>query len=282
MDGLLIECRVTLFFVFFSAHSAVHSRSTLVIESLGVCRLRKGIHVYMWVLVDYDNLDRLERERGLEHSMWMLLNQINDHSPIGSSRVVIRLYGGWFLGKELSRVAQQLSVEISQSYPAVIETAVTSEEKIRVNVELARSLLIDPTTDLFHTYRPRGFPGGIKCEEPPFTGCKTPNNCQTEVVHDFLTSRACALDGCGIRAKDILSRPEQKLVDTMLVGDLIFLVKDSQRVAIVSSDDDMWPGIRMALAFGEPIIHVHPRKGQQTPDAYKIRAPSNYLEIARE
>lgn len=235
----------------------------------------------MWILVDYDNLDRLERQRGLEHVVWLTLSRIEAQYPIGADRIQVRLYGGWYLGETLSHLAQELTTEIFATYPAPVDISGDKSKMCRVNVELARSILVDPSTDLFHTYRPRGV-SGIRCHGPPYKNCVRPKDCQTAKLHEFFNSRQCVVNGCSVKAKNVFYRAEQKLVDSMLIADLIYLVDQGCSVSVVSSDDDLWPGMRLALEYGKPIIHMHPRKGQQTPDMYKVRAPSNYIELRRK
>ena len=64
----------------------------------------------------------------------------------------------------------------------------------------------------------------------------------------------------------VLTRTEQKLVDTMLVADLIHLASSGETsVAVVSSDDDMWPGMLMAMSHGAQIVHIctkHPSRNR--------------------
>ena len=68
----------------------------------------------------------------------------------------------------------------------------------------------------------------------------------------------------------------------MLVADLIHLSASPQGVGVVSSDDDIWPGIRMALSAGASIFHIHSKKGQGTPEFYQGRLPSTYREFHLE
>lgn len=54
-----------------------------------------------------------------------------------------------------------------------------------------------------------------------------------------------------------MTRVEQKLVDTMLVADLIHLaINGEMTIAVVSSDDDFWPGILSAMTLGAHVVHI--------------------------
>jgi hypothetical protein len=232
------------------------------------------------VLVDYANLDPLLKQRGLEAVAWEIIQVIGPSNLNPSEQVQIRFYGGWYQGDEFSKLAQQLAAEISQAFPQPMHLPTQgSSMPLRVNVELARSLLVDPSRDLFHTYRPRGLPGGIECNAPPFPGCVCPTACLIEPLYPFFRDRTCPGKDCTVRPRHILTRPEQKLVDTMLVADLIHLSSQPEATTIVSSDDDIWPGIRMALSAGGAILHVHSKRGQGTPEFYRGRLPSTYQEL---
>jgi hypothetical protein len=232
------------------------------------------------ILVDYANVDPLIKSRGVEGLAFQIVETIGSSYFDAAESVTIRLYGGWFEGDEYSRLAQALAAEIGQSFPRPIHlTSDGISIPLRMNVELARSILIDPSHDLFHTFRPRGLPGGIQCQEPPFIGCTLQERCPLAPISSFFRERSCPTPDCAVRPKQVLSRPEQKLVDTMLVVDLLHLVMSGSRVAVVGSDDDLWPGIRMALSIGGSIIHMHSKKGQSTPAFYKRRVPTAYIEL---
>lgn len=234
----------------------------------------------VWILVDYSNVDPLLKQRGLGAVAWEIIQAIGPANFTPAEQVQVRLYGGWYQGDEFSKLAQQLAAEISGAFPQPVYLPAGDESlPLRVNVELARSLLIDPSRDLFHTYRPRGLPGGIICESPPFPGCISPALCPIQPLFSFFTDRTCPATDCGVRPRHVLSRPEQKLVDTMLVADLIHLASQRETVGVVSSDDDIWPGIRMALSGGGSVIHIHSKKGQGTPEFYKGPLPSAYQEL---
>lgn len=68
----------------------------------------------------------------------------------------------------------------------------------------------------------------------------------------------CPRKGCFIHPSDLVYKPSQKLVDTMLTADLIhYASTGTKRLAIVSSDDDLWPGIASACQLGSTVIHIH-------------------------
>ena len=77
------------------------------------------------------------------------------------------------------------------------------------------------------------------------------------VVHEFFSIGKCPDNTCTRTIDQLLTRSEQKLVDTMLVSDLIHLAYlGESSLAVVSSDDDLWPGMLMAMSHGVDVVHV--------------------------
>jgi uncharacterized LabA/DUF88 family protein len=69
----------------------------------------------------------------------------------------------------------------------------------------------------------------------------------------------------------IFVKDEQKLIDTMLVADLVYLATSNRqecRVAVVSSDDDMLPGIRTAVNAGARVFQIHTAANYLTEQSY--------------
>ena len=78
----------------------------------------------------------------------------------------------------------------------------------------------------------------------------------------------------------MLVRDEQKLVDSMLVVDLVhFSETVTEPLVVVSADDDLWPGIRFALLRGASVIHVVPRHGHTGRNRYRRLETQTYSQI---
>lgn len=55
----------------------------------------------------------------------------------------------------------------------------------------------------------------------------------------------------------------------MLTADVIHIARRSaEPVAVVTSDDDLWPGIHTILVAGTPAIQVHTKPGAITRHPY--------------
>ena len=71
----------------------------------------------MIVLIDYDNLDQLERQRGLRHVINRLLDVLGSQRPAWQRSVDCRLYGGWFDEDTSSRSAEHLIPALRREFP---------------------------------------------------------------------------------------------------------------------------------------------------------------------
>jgi hypothetical protein len=232
----------------------------------------------MMVLVDYSNLRPLQRSHGLQQLVQLVLASLGVARLQNVVRTRVRLYGGWYEESMPSQDAQAVAAEVNGGFPTVSVVVDGARRTTTITeVELARSLLIEPAVPLEDTFRRKGAPRRLQCEPPPFPGCADPPGCVLLPTHPFINADACPHTPCSVRPRDILRRAEQKLVDTMLTADLIYLASQGETpIAVVSSDDDMWPGIRSALALGATIFHVHTMSGRITPPAYRRSVGPGY------
>ena len=78
----------------------------------------------------------------------------------------------------------------------------------------------------------------------------------------------------------MLAREEQKLVDSMLVVDLVhFAETTDESLVVVSADDDLWPGIRFALLREARVIHVIPRRSRVNRERYRRLETETYSQV---
>lgn len=87
----------------------------------------------------------------------------------------------------------------------------------------------------------------------------------------------CPTPKCTVELDKVLLRAEQKLVDTMLVTDLIhYSMHQKETIVVVTSDDDVWPGIHSAIVHGANIHHVQTIPGRVTPTYYSKLVSGTY------
>ena len=235
----------------------------------------------MIALIDYDNLDFLDRRHGVRHVINGLLQALGRQRLAGEREMNCRLYGGWFDEISLSPHAQRLLPDLRGEFPSSM--AVTDQDGTQimlVRAQLALALACDPRVELTHTYRRRSLPRRIQCVAAPFPDCANPSHCPIASLEPFIRDEACPVDSCSVTPRLALKRAEQKLVDSMIVIDLVHLAEvTSECLVVVSGDDDLWPGIRFVLLRGARVVHVVPRHGRSASDRYLRSKTARYTEV---
>lgn len=223
----------------------------------------------MNILVDFDNVLPHMRREGLLNFSSRVVNAIAHRKQRFESRCRLRLYGGWYEHRDLTRQAEELITDIGENFPGVITWSTNKDSgRCLAHVELARSLEVQPGRDLYYTQRTRDFSDQVRCDERKVRSCSE-SDCPMRLVSELFRQKKCPNARCRTTPADILSKQEQKLTDTMITADLIHLAKSGQLdLAVVSSDDDLWPGIQVALLYGARVIQVHTRSGRPTPAEY--------------
>lgn len=194
------------------------------------------------VLVDYDNVFRGSvGESELRHELNRLVGLAVDESS-DEIQIVVRLYGGWTAGGALSRRGSEVArtASMADPFPMIIRKRV-----IRGSVELARSLISDPSVIFDDTYRRRTSPPRLRLSGSPPMGCAEDDTCPAKILMSFTKGpgRTCPSAVCSVSSASAFVVHEQKMVDTMLTCDLMQGAQDAEVVAIfiVSDDTDFIP-----------------------------------------
>lgn len=217
------------------------------------------------VFIDYDNLLPMQKSAGIVDVVTKVFVQIPWDTSVSRGSCLIRVYGGWYEGNQITRRAQDLTVELQQDFPAILRIPLENSKGIalKLNAELAVSLLQEPGHHLFNTFRRKGKPSNIRVEEPCDVGC-TDVACVLPHVKQLLNKGSCPMPGCNVATLDLVYRHEQKIVDTMLTCDLIHSVDhNSCRIVLVSGDDDFLPPLRTVMLRGRTIVRCYPKKSTQ-------------------
>jgi len=225
----------------------------------------------MLLIIDYDNVDQKDRHFGIEHVVRKIL-ALCDQPERELDRVTVRLYGGWHEGGMPTRVAQKLDADIQKCSPINLSRNGTA---VLIYVELAASILADSRTIINNTFRKKGYPRNIVCESRPWLQCQNNDTCPLRVLDSFLNDNLCVQGQCSVQPAHVLQRNEQKVVDTMMVADIIFAAQNQQPwLAVVSRDDDVWPGLSIASMHAEVLTHLPTNSAQRLPNYYgRLRAP---------
>lgn len=228
----------------------------------------------MFLLLDYDNIDQSERRFGVEHVVRKAFALCDDPSrPL--TRATARIYGGWFEGGAMTRLGQRLAAEIRLCSPVRYVRA-DDAAPILIAVELATSILADPGTVISNTFRRKGYPRNIQCEKRPWLSCADSAACPLRVVEEFVSSSVCVEQSCLVQPQDVLHKQEQKVVDTMIVADLIHASQRGDRwLAVTTRDDDIWPGLSMASLLVDVMTHLSTSASPRVPAYYnRLKKPA--------
>jgi hypothetical protein len=233
----------------------------------------------MHILVDIDNIPENMRRRGLRGMADRFVELAMSRADPADTRLDVKLYGGWFDRMSLTKIAQDLSAEIQRDFPyPLIWTRTVPSRKITINAKLAYSLESLPKKQLTHTFRWREPSRKMTCTDPRRTGCQL-ENCPLYPVVGFVNKNACPVVECPVTPQHIFKAAgQQKLVDTMLVADVIFLARTNPVLFVVTNDDDIWPGFISAMVLGSTIVHVSTEAGWSKSD-YRRDVPGKYFQM---
>lgn len=233
----------------------------------------------MLLLVDYDNISQSERRLGLDHVLRKAVSVI-DHRTLSIGSVRARLYGGWYEEGRLTKLGQVLSAELSTVSP-IRYLRPDTRIPILIRAELATSILAAPRTLITNTFRKKGYPRTLCCEQRPWISCSDNANCPLGVLEGFIGNGYCYVDGCNVQPRDVLNKQEQKVVDSMIVADLIHLADEGdQGLCVISRDDDIWPGLLMASKSAHTLVHVCTQDTSRMPDYYKYIPSPPYRRVS--
>ncbi len=192
--------------------------------------------------------------------------------------VSCRLYGGWLRRRSLSQRAQDLSRQIHRDFPFSVR--VSNEVNVIAKAELVTSLACDPQNDFPHTFRIRSQTAPFGVKRFPVPECAAQHDCPISVVNSFVYNQICIHADCGVSPETVFYRAEQKLVDSMIVVDLVHFATDQEEhLVLVSGDDDMWPGIRYALLKKALITHIIPKVSSRRGNPYEQLSTKSYTAV---
>jgi len=217
------------------------------------------------IFIDYDNLLPTQKITGILDVVTKTLFQMPFDKVTTRAVCDVRVYGGWYEGATITRLAQDVTIEIQRDFPAIIRLPIGSAINctFSLNAELAVALIQEPGYHLFNTFRRKGKPSNVKVERPIDIGC-TDKGCLLPLMKKLLKTGNCPKPGCKVTVGDLIYRHEQKIVDNMLSCDLIYASDNGMDyIALISGDDDFIPSIRTVLLKGTAIARFYPKPQYQ-------------------
>ena len=125
----------------------------------------------------------------------------------------------------------------------------------RIRSVLASGNLDTPTLVFDRTVRRRK---GIPSFSRGVFVCSYPGSCKADTVIQWLRTKACPQSGCNVTAADAFYKDQQKLVDTLLVTDLLSIARNPSNdlIVVVTEDDDMVPSMLVAASWKARVQHL--------------------------
>lgn len=212
------------------------------------------------IFIDYDNLQAKHKTSGILDVITKALLQTPILSTKSRGTCDVRIYGGWYEGPTMTKLAQDLSVAIQREFPAIVRlpSAGSGMIVLTATAELAVAMMEEPGHHLFDTYRKKGKLANLRVQKPEDVGC-TDTSCLLPLAKKLLKTGTCPIHTCSIATDDLVYRHEQKIVDSMLTCDMIFAPSQAyEHLILVSGDDDFLPPLRTVLLRGTPVARFHP------------------------
>ncbi len=179
-----------------------------------------------------------------------------------------RVYGGWYEGASMTRLAQDVSVELLRDFPSHLRIPRGRGSSITtvLNAELAFALLEDPGYHILNTFRRKSRPSNLRIADPATVGCVDPD-CVLPLIKHMLRTGTCPKANCIVPERGLIYRNEQKIVDTMLTCDLLYAgAGQVDYLVLISGDDDFEPPVRTVLSRGTPLVRFFPKPiSRRTP-----------------
>ena len=211
------------------------------------------------LLIDYYNLPQKLLNAGVESILKQLESMI-DATSTDTEDMFVRLYGGWYTDRGLSRDGTVLSQGISRTFPLVSKLPAGVR---RIHCEIASSLIRLRGELFVATVREaRGFERLMRSLNPQH--CTLKPSCTIQgVVH--WSRGGCPEPGCPVLAHEAFITQQQKLVDILIACDLLALAEagNASRVLLVSEDDDFIPALLQARSLGADVWHVRTKLGKR-------------------
>lgn len=217
----------------------------------------------IYLLLDHDNIREYKTDE-----LQILLRHLADHScsvhPVATTADIhIRVYGGWYEGRQTTDRRFSAAEHYQKYCPAVFRH---NDTWYRTAFEFADNLILSPETTrrfgqvrIQETVRIRRTPDPI-FRIAPHSACGE-SDCELQHIRRWARSaRACTRKACPKSFDEHFGRREQKQVDVHLVVDALQLAETlspNSILWIVSDDLDVLPA---AVACAER-THIHGQFG---------------------
>jgi hypothetical protein len=214
-----------------------------------------------YALVDYFNLIPDRYRNHLNHAthrnaidtIYSKIIEADTKLGIDYGDISMRLYGGWMRDDGEPTDDYLMISSILRDFPKHISRRRHIIPCCADSI-LSRTDLVLPAT----IRESRGFPP-FRVDSHPKIHCPAGvARCPVEDLNSWKRGRCPHHPSCATRVDDVIVSTRQKLVDSMMVADQIYLSREAMDawVAIFSNDDDVVPGLMVAAHYSRQVVLV--------------------------
>jgi hypothetical protein len=242
-----------------------------------------------FVLMDADNFyyghDEERLAAALRADVQTLAGLAARLAPI--THLSVRLYGGWLDEGRLTQAGSKALIAMSRSEIFPLFPLSRSGSPIRGDLELATALLEEPNIRWEHTFSARPGSPQLRLAKTtlPASCTSHPQACAARALVRFTGGPAsrCPVPGCTVTNSEAFETRGQKMVDAMLICDLLYASATGEVacVIVVTDDWDMLPAIVAAARQVARVVWVRRNSQRAQPYDAALRGHGVLIETWR-
>ena len=185
----------------------------------------------------------------LEYSFSELVN-LCEEKFTDFENIQIRLYGGWYNETALTKQASILQQLLSD---VKVFPKIKGEKIIHGSIELISTLHEIPDFIWYYSHKETDGIKRVRINYEAIDDICNENRdiCPKFILYNFTEAKnkKCPVNGCNNLQKNVFKGIEQKMVDTLLVCDVLSFSEDFNinGIILISDDQDLFPSIALAI-----------------------------------
>lgn len=221
------------------------------------------------IILDYNNIftsDTCTPEE-IECTLSTVVQEALAHFS-GITECYIRIYGGWYQNGILTGRGSEIMQKFSSICPI---PDVFAGRSVLGNVTFVEQIY-GVEHSWLNTYREKPGPRLIPRRDVHRAHCVgKKNECPVELLSKFTKkeNKVCHIEGCNTVYRDVFSQYGQKMVDTMMVCDILTYGEDEDTLAIyvLTDDVDLYPSLALCRCkFPEIYLSIGIRNQYSQPE----------------
>ena len=212
------------------------------------------------VILDYNNVFCISHNLTVERRQFIMSSVLRDivQDHLTVDFIDVRLYGGWYHDNVLTRIGSQVMSDhlTMDLFPIITgdKRTIYGRQKIVESIHGVEHIW-------YNTYREKpGIPRLIINRNSRKELCdNNKSHCPVHILEHFARkqTRLCTVDGCETNNGDAFIQMGQKMVDAMMVCDIITFSEseDVESIYILTDDVDLFPALAICRS-NQPSLDV--------------------------